>query len=68
LFVTDNRFPGDGAEQLPAHTRLAQSRVRYLRGGRTARVFELYLYGRHGGAELDGKDVTPWSPIVSSTR
>ncbi len=46
LFVTDNRFPGDGAEQLPAHVKGAQSRVRVLRGGRTARVFELYLYER----------------------
>jgi hypothetical protein len=47
LFVTDNRFPGDGADQLPAHVRVSQSRVRVMRGGRTARVFELYLYSRH---------------------
>lgn len=46
LFVTDARFPGDGAEQLPAHVRIAQSRVRIIRGGRTARVFDLYLYSR----------------------
>lgn len=46
LFVTDNRFPGDGAEQLPGLVRTAQSRVRILRGGVSARVFELYLYSR----------------------
>lgn len=46
LFVTDNRYPGDGAEQLPAHVRSGQSRVRVLRGGRTSRVFELFLYER----------------------
>lgn len=52
LFVTDNRFPGDGAEQLPAHVRAAQSRVRVMRGGRTARVFELYLYERRAQGSL----------------
>lgn len=64
LFVTDNRFDGDGSDQLPAHMRIGQSRVRILRGGRTARVFELYLYenrastsrepepSRRGGAEV----------------
>jgi hypothetical protein len=51
LFVTDNRFPGDGAEQLPAHARVSQSRVRVLRGGRTSRVFELYLYSRRQRAD-----------------
>jgi hypothetical protein len=51
LFVTDNRFPGDGAEQLPAHTRVSQSRVRILRGGRVARTFELYLYSRRDSAQ-----------------
>lgn len=50
LFVTDNRFGGDGAEQLPAHVRVSQSRVRVLRGGRTARVFDLYLYSRRQNA------------------
>lgn len=50
LFVTDNRFPGDGAEQLPSHVRVSQSRVRVLRGGRVARTFELYLYSRRGSA------------------
>lgn len=50
LFVTDNRFGGDGAEQLPAHVRHEQSRVRILRGGRTARVFELYLYSRRASS------------------
>ncbi len=50
LFVTDNRFGGDGAEQLPSHVPLAQSRVRIFRGGRVARSFELYLYARRGQA------------------
>jgi hypothetical protein len=44
LFVTDNRFPGDGAEQLPAHVKSAHSRIRILRAGRTTRIFELSLY------------------------
>ncbi len=52
LFVTDNRFGGDGADQLPAHVRVSQSRVRVLRGGRTARVFDLYLYSQRGKADL----------------
>ena len=52
LFVTDNRFPGDGAEQLPAHVRSGQSRVRIMRGGKTARVFELYLYERRAQGSL----------------
>lgn len=52
LFVTDNRFAGDGGEQLPTHVRVTQSRVRVLRGGRTARVFELYLYSRRQSAAL----------------
>ena len=52
LFVTDNRFGGDGADQLPAHVRVAQSRVRTLRGGRTARVFDLYLYSRRQRADI----------------
>ncbi len=52
LFVTDNRFGGDGGEQLPAHVRSSQSRVRILRGGRTARLFELYLYERHARGAL----------------
>jgi hypothetical protein len=53
LFVTDNRFEGDGAEQLPAHVPLAHSRVRVQRGGRAARVFELYLYSRRAQGALD---------------
>jgi hypothetical protein len=51
LFVTDNRFPGDGSEQLPAQVRTSQSRVRILRGGVSARVFDLYLYSRRERAE-----------------
>ncbi|MBX3204106.1 MAG: hypothetical protein KF764_03505 [Labilithrix sp.] len=58
LFVTDNRFPGDGADQLPALVRVSQSRVRVLRGGRTARTFDLYLYSRRHGAAL-GPDLLP---------
>lgn len=46
LYVTDNRFPGDGAEQFPNLARTSQTRVSVLRGGRTARVFELYFYDR----------------------
>jgi hypothetical protein len=46
LFVTDNRFPGDGGEQLPAHVQTGRSRVRVLRAGKTARIFELVLYER----------------------
>lgn len=57
LFVTDNRFSGDGADQLPALVRVSQSRVRILRGGRTARVFDLYLYSRRQRA-----DITPIVP------
>jgi hypothetical protein len=52
LFVTDNRFPGDGAEQLPGHVQTAQSRVRILRGGRTSRVFELFVYDRRASGSL----------------
>lgn len=52
LFVTDNRFPGDGAEQLPSLVRSSQSRVRILRGGRTARIFELFLYDRRAQGSL----------------
>lgn len=46
LFVTDNRFPGDGAAELPAHVKAEHARVRIMRGGRTARVFDMYLYDR----------------------
>lgn len=52
LFVTDNRFASDGADQLPAHVRVAEGRVRVLRAGRTIRVFSLYLYSRRGSSEL----------------
>ena len=52
LFVTDNRYPGDGADQLPAHVKSAQSRVRILRGGRTSRIFELHLYDRRAQGSL----------------
>lgn len=52
LFVTDNRFPGNGAEQLPEHVRSSQARVRVMRGGRTSRIFELYLYERRAHGSL----------------
>lgn len=52
LFVTDNRFPGDGSEQLPALVHVAQSRVRIVRGGRIARTFELHLYSRRERADI----------------
>ncbi|MBX3232299.1 MAG: glycosyltransferase family 39 protein [Labilithrix sp.] len=52
LFVTDNRFDGDGAAELPLLSRFSQSKVRIFRGGRPARVFELYLYARRGQAAL----------------
>jgi hypothetical protein len=51
LFVTDNRFGGDGAEQLPALVRVSHARVRVMRGGRVARTFELYLYSRREQAD-----------------
>lgn len=50
LYVTDNRFEGDGAEQLPGHLERSRGRVRILRGGRSARIFTFYLYGRTAGA------------------
>jgi hypothetical protein len=56
LYVTDNRFEGDGGEQLPAHAKSAQSRVRIMRGGRTARIFQLYLYDRRGSGLRDLRD------------
>ncbi len=52
LFVTDNRFPTDGASELPELVRTAQSRVRLLRGGRTARIFEFFLYDRRAQGAL----------------
>jgi len=52
LFVTDNRFGGDGASALPAHVRLSQSRVRMWRGGRSSRTFELYLYENRASSFL----------------
>lgn len=51
LYVTDNRFPGDGSEQLPALVRVSQTRVRVMRGGRVARTFDLYLYSRRQQAD-----------------
>jgi len=53
LFVTDNRFGGDGADQLPELVRVSQSRVHTLRGGRPAREFDLYLYSRRQRADFE---------------
>jgi hypothetical protein len=50
LWVTDNRFHGDGAEQLPRHVRAYEGRVRIQRGGRTVRVFTLILYSRQASS------------------
>lgn len=48
LWVTDARFPGDGAEQLPRHVKVAEKTVEVRRGGRVARTFVLSLYSRRG--------------------
>lgn len=58
LFVTDDRFEGDGSTELPALVRVAESRVRVLRGGRTARVFTLYLYSRRERADVVPDDAS----------
>jgi hypothetical protein len=52
LWVTDNRFPNDGAKELPLLNRYSQSKVRTMRGGKPARTFELYLYSRRAQAAL----------------
>ncbi len=63
LFVTDNREGGNGGEQLPNHVPIAQSRVVVYRGGRVARVFQLYLYGRRG---VSLGSASPWGSAPSS--
>ena len=55
LWVTDNRFPGDGAEQLPAHVRVSHRVVPVVRGGRTVRTFHLYQYARLQHAQGSGE-------------
>jgi hypothetical protein len=50
LFVSDDRFTTSGGDQLPAHVKVGESRIRYARAGRTARIFELTLYTRRTGA------------------
>jgi hypothetical protein len=60
LWVTDNRFPGDGAEQLPAHVSVGHGRVQVYRGGRVARTFDLYLYGRTASGS---RDEGPFVPV-----
>jgi hypothetical protein len=52
LFVTDARFPTDGADQLPGHVLAGHNRIRTFRGGRPARVFDLYLYSRRATGSL----------------
>lgn len=65
LWVTDNRFHGDGAEQLPKHVRSYEGHVRVQRGGRTVRVFTLILYSKQASSlredEIrdEGGEVTP---------
>ncbi|MCL2779604.1 MAG: glycosyltransferase family 39 protein [Polyangiaceae bacterium] len=57
LFVTDNRFGGDGSALLPDHVRLSQSsRVLFMRGGRLARTFELFLYENRASSRLDNQE------------
>lgn len=51
LWVTDNRFHGDGAEQLPKHVRAYEGHVRVERGGRTVRVFTLILYSKQASSQ-----------------
>jgi hypothetical protein len=53
LWVTDNRFHGDGAEQLPRHVRSYEGHVRIQRGGRTVRVFTLILYSKQASSSND---------------
>lgn len=48
LWVTDARFPGDGADQLPRHVKVAEKKVEVMRGGRVARTFVISLYSRRG--------------------
>ncbi len=53
IFVTDNRYSTvDGAAQLPGHVQTGRSRVRVMRGGRSARVFELFMYDRRASSSL----------------
>ncbi len=52
LFVTDSRYPTDGAAQLPGHVQTGRSRVSVMRGGRIARVFELFMYDRRASSSL----------------
>jgi hypothetical protein len=58
LFVTDNRFDGDGGDQLPLHVPAGRSRVKILRSGRVARTFALHLYERRASGRL-GDDLPP---------
>jgi hypothetical protein len=58
VWVTDNRFASDGQAELPRHVRVSESRVRFFRGGRVARVFSFFLYTRRatsGGGSGDGQ-------------
>jgi hypothetical protein len=53
LWVTDNRYAADGTDQLPTHVRVSEGKVRTFRGGRSVRLFSLYLYSRRGAARKD---------------
>lgn len=53
VYVTDNRFPSDGAFELPDHAVASQRTVRIMRGGRTARVFSIYRYAKRAQALRD---------------
>jgi len=46
LYVTDNRFPGNGAGLFPGHVVASEHTTRVYRAGRPARTFEFYLYVR----------------------
>jgi hypothetical protein len=51
LWVTDNRFAGDGADQLPNHVRAYEGHMRIQRGGRIVRVFTFILYSKQASSQ-----------------
>ncbi len=50
LWVSDNRFATAPAPSLPGHSRTLESRVRVMRGGRTARIFTFTVFERRAQA------------------
>ena len=52
LYVTDNRFPGNGASELPGHVVASEHTTRVYRAGRPARTFAFYLYTRQAVGAL----------------